>query len=288
MKHECGLIRDLLPIYYDGIASKESVTAVEEHLSECPACKKIFFDMSEADKIEQVSCDKEQSERIAESYKQVKRKRRRKMIGIIGLSVGGFVLVSVIARIVFLAILAGAVLIDGMLAKPDVHTSINDYKIYRLGPGEDFGTGYGRLMNETIWPEEITDEMDVVEFKLVHYDPFDPQYLGYMVVQYAPEAYEKEMMRLKFKGCNEYLGYYGITGFDDYEIAAIFTDKDMGHGLVYALTDGEGKIVYVLMEYCNYFFDLHYEEYIPEEYLPRGFNAHEFNPYRSQWLKKNA
>ncbi|MCL2811838.1 MAG: zf-HC2 domain-containing protein [Clostridia bacterium] len=38
MKLPCETIRDLLPLYHDGVCSAQSVQAVEEHLLECPSC----------------------------------------------------------------------------------------------------------------------------------------------------------------------------------------------------------------------------------------------------------
>ncbi len=40
MKIPCDIIKDLLPLYNDGVCSKESINAVEEHLSDCPDCTK--------------------------------------------------------------------------------------------------------------------------------------------------------------------------------------------------------------------------------------------------------
>ena len=34
----CGVVRDLLPSYVEGLTSPESNAAVERHLSECPDC----------------------------------------------------------------------------------------------------------------------------------------------------------------------------------------------------------------------------------------------------------
>ena len=39
MRNECGIIRDLLPIYIEGMASVDSQEFVEEHLSRCEACR---------------------------------------------------------------------------------------------------------------------------------------------------------------------------------------------------------------------------------------------------------
>ena len=40
MKHDCEVIRDLLPLYQDDVCSPKSREMVEEHLKECEACKK--------------------------------------------------------------------------------------------------------------------------------------------------------------------------------------------------------------------------------------------------------
>lgn len=40
MKLPCELIRDLLPLYHDGVCGETSKTLVETHLKECPDCTK--------------------------------------------------------------------------------------------------------------------------------------------------------------------------------------------------------------------------------------------------------
>ena len=39
MKHNCEIVRDLLPLYAEQIASPASTALAEEHLAECPACR---------------------------------------------------------------------------------------------------------------------------------------------------------------------------------------------------------------------------------------------------------
>ena len=39
MNYPCGIIKDLLPLYYDGVCSPESSQAVKEHLAHCPQCR---------------------------------------------------------------------------------------------------------------------------------------------------------------------------------------------------------------------------------------------------------
>ena len=38
MRLSCEVIRDLLPLYYDEVCSKESSSLIEKHLAECPQC----------------------------------------------------------------------------------------------------------------------------------------------------------------------------------------------------------------------------------------------------------
>ena len=42
MKISCEIIKDLLPLYQDGICSDESRKLIEEHLQSCDECKEIL------------------------------------------------------------------------------------------------------------------------------------------------------------------------------------------------------------------------------------------------------
>lgn len=46
MKIACGIIRDLLPLYVDGICSAESSSLLEGHLAECERCRQLREQMS--------------------------------------------------------------------------------------------------------------------------------------------------------------------------------------------------------------------------------------------------
>ena len=39
MKMKCEVVRDLLPLYVDGVVSEESRKMIEEHLEECDDCR---------------------------------------------------------------------------------------------------------------------------------------------------------------------------------------------------------------------------------------------------------
>lgn len=46
-KISCNITRDLLPLYVEGILSKESTEAVAAHLETCDACRRIYEQMTE-------------------------------------------------------------------------------------------------------------------------------------------------------------------------------------------------------------------------------------------------
>ena len=52
MKHDCDIVRDLMPMCIDGTASDKAKTMVEEHVQECPPCEKIYAEMKGEAKIE--------------------------------------------------------------------------------------------------------------------------------------------------------------------------------------------------------------------------------------------
>ena len=139
-------------------------------------------------------------------------------------------------------------------------------------------------MDESIWPAAIGEGMNALDYKMVYYDPWDAQYLGYLVVECTPEAYAAETERLRNYQSTDYIGYYGVEEEKTYELLAVNADEY--YGFVYALTDGESRIIYAEEIFCNYFLDMDCEKYIPREYLLDGFDAGPDNPYRKQMMQE--
>ena len=277
MKYPCNLIKDLLPLYHDQVSSQESREAVEEHLKECSECKQYYEKMCGSDAIEPLAYDQEMSMKTAESYKQVKRKNRKKFVIMVLIAVG--------AAVVELAAFAFAIWMLGYMANTApivVHDNIAEYTRYRTGEAADKDYRSKLGMDESVWPEQITNDMEVVDYIMVYYNPWDPQYLGYLEIDYDTASYATEVQRLKEYESTDYIGYYGVTGFENYELLAIYADSS--YGFVYALTDGKDTIIYVETIFCNYFMDLDYTEYVPAEYLPEGFDATVDNAYRQELL----
>ena len=80
MKYSCNLIRDILPLYHDGVVSKESEQVVEEHFGECEDCKSYYEKMCQADVLEEVAFDEEIAKKTADSFKEVSKTISKKII----------------------------------------------------------------------------------------------------------------------------------------------------------------------------------------------------------------
>lgn len=287
MKYACNLIKDLLPLYHDEVCSEESKQAVEEHFEECQDCQEYYKKLNESDIVELASFDEKMEEKKVESLKKVRRKlRKRDILFAIVAVLGGillflFYITGGLARLLII----GLLIFNSVTAPIDVYTDVENYHLYMQGEQalEEFQSKWG--MDETIFPEEITADMEVQDFKMVYYNPWDAQYLGYLVVDYNEQDYENEVSRLKSCSSTDYLGNYGVTGFSE-EYTLLAMSADDYQGFVYALTDNEDSIIYVELIFCNYFYDLDYEEYIPNEYLPVGFDATQDNAYKKEILGK--
>lgn len=52
MKHDCDIVRDLMPMCIDGTASEKARQMVDEHVAECMPCDKVYAEMKGETKIE--------------------------------------------------------------------------------------------------------------------------------------------------------------------------------------------------------------------------------------------
>lgn len=181
--------------------------------------------------------------------------------------------------------LIGITLFGSFVSKPEVYDDIEnytDYMSFSADNADAMWTKWG--MDESIWPRTIDDASDVADFKMVYYNPWDAQYLGYLVMDYSAEDYAAETARLKEYPSTEYVGYYSVVEEQTYELLAVYADEY--NGFVYALTDGGNRIIYAEEIFCNYFMDLDYNDYIPSEYLLDGFDATPDNPYMKMMMNE--
>ena len=199
-----------------------------------------------------------------------------KVVTIGGLAIGGLYIFAVPI------LLIGLLLMGSLFEKPEVHTDIENYGDYMSWSMEKTDdVKWNKCgMDETIWPREITEDMDVEDYKMIYYNPWDPQYLGYLVVEYSDADYTKEVERLQSYNSTDYTGIYSVVEEKTHDLLAI--EADDYHGFVYALDLGDNRIVYAEEIFCNYFMDLKYEKYMPKDYFLDGFDATGDNPYREQ------
>ena len=198
----------------------------------------------------------------------------------------GFLLIgeNIFSIFLILIVILPLLFIDILFTKVEVNTDINKYNDFMgIYADDKYDNKWG--MDEEIFPKTITNDMKVKDYKMVYYNPWDAQYLSYLVVEYDSNNYKKEVKRLKEYNSTEYKGYYGVTGFSKYTLLAMYADSY--NGFVYAITDNENTIIYVELIFCNYCFDIEYKDYIDEKYLPDGFDATYDNEYLKLKTKSN-
>ncbi|SHM82333.1 Putative zinc-finger [Anaerosporobacter mobilis DSM 15930] len=89
---ECEVIRDLLPLYIDGVCSNKSRNLIEEHLQGCNCCKKDYENMI----VPLDSIEKENEE--VKVLKGITRKLKQDRIKNV---VKGFILAMILGLIIY-------------------------------------------------------------------------------------------------------------------------------------------------------------------------------------------
>ncbi|MBE5881631.1 MAG: hypothetical protein E7289_04950 [Lachnospiraceae bacterium] len=205
-----------------------------------------------------------------------------KVVTIVILSIG-------IIYFVMMAIAIGLLTFSIVGAKVEVHNDIAEYNDYIHNSSEEV---YSRCNGEMfdVFPDTITENMNVEEFQFMYYNPWDAQYITYMTVDYDEEAYTDEIARLQSIGQGEYQDIYSVTDEPSgYDLVAIYPDEC--YGFVYAMipegADEDSTVItYVGINFCNYFLDVDIHDYLPKEYLLKGFDATSDNPYRKLKMGK--
>lgn len=133
--------------------------------------------------------------------------------------------------------------------------------------------------NNDIFPHQLPESVEIETFYYEYYNPWDPNYLGYLIYTCDDSDFRKEYERLhKIKSSANPL-IYGSTGFP-YELCAVYADEYYGYS--YALADqASNKFIYINLEFCNCFTDIDYESIIDRQYLPFNFDAASGNASQS-------
>lgn len=102
MRNECNIIRDILPLYIEGMVSDDTVSFAEEHLAHCPACQAYLAKLKAPTEIDDRQSSSQAREKEALPLKILikKLKRKRILTGVISailaivVLIGGFVLLT--------------------------------------------------------------------------------------------------------------------------------------------------------------------------------------------------
>ena len=85
MKNNCNIIKDLLPLYCDGVCSDASKAAVEEHIEECGGCNEVYKNLTADSLCPVINTDDEENK--VRFMKDIKNKLLIKKIIIAAISV---------------------------------------------------------------------------------------------------------------------------------------------------------------------------------------------------------
>lgn len=86
MNVKCDVIRDLLPLYMDGLVSEETKALVDEHLEHCEDCRKYLAEMKDAEEMPR--------QEFVEEMKPLKKIKRKAMLNRIALVIVALALVA--------------------------------------------------------------------------------------------------------------------------------------------------------------------------------------------------
>ena len=78
-KISCDIIKDLLPLYIDGVCSSDSINIIEEHLKDCPLCEAEFMNLQNNTDIKP-SIDKDIDKAVKTANKKIKKGKKRVVI----------------------------------------------------------------------------------------------------------------------------------------------------------------------------------------------------------------
>ena len=79
-KNDCNVVRDLMPLVVDRVASDESREMVEDHITSCEECRKQYEEMK-AELPEETRAEYEEEQRtIVEALRTVKRQQKKRRI----------------------------------------------------------------------------------------------------------------------------------------------------------------------------------------------------------------
>jgi len=93
MNYPCEIIRDLLPLYIDGVCNEATILVVEKHLAECKECREYYEAMKATVRVAKISNSNSDETKKINGLKRVKRKLNRKINKIVFSSIATILVV---------------------------------------------------------------------------------------------------------------------------------------------------------------------------------------------------
>lgn len=161
---------------------------------------------------------------------------------------------------------------DIFFSRIQTHTDIENYSNY-IGENAvaEYSSKWG--MDESIFPDKISDSMQIDEFSFTYYNPWDAEYVGYLTVTYSQDEYDNELERLSGKRHDKYEGLYSVSGEPkNYSVLAMETSNDWG--FIYALTPDSHStsITYVEVVFPGKL-EMKLDKYLPKQYQLDGMDV---------------
>ena len=155
-KNDCNVVRDLMPLVLDRVASDESRALVEEHMDSCEECRKQYEEMK-AELPEETRAEYEAEQRdIVRTLKLMKRQKRTRRI-----------LRVVLPAVISLVVLIGGLMLYGYLFKWDtvpLENNLYHLSIAQLKDGTVNVTAerFDTVDSATVMEEIMEDDQDIM------------------------------------------------------------------------------------------------------------------------------
>jgi len=109
-KISCDIIKDLLPLYIDGVCSSDSIDVIEEHLKECPLCEAELLNLQNNTDIKP-SIDKDIDKAVKNANKKIKKGKKKVVAATL----------SIVSVVLLIAGIIGYLIIPVKLAQQDFY-----------------------------------------------------------------------------------------------------------------------------------------------------------------------
>lgn len=260
-KMDCDVVKDMMPLYVDGVCSEHSKQLVESHLKECASCRELWQSYGSTQIPHEIKEDS------AKTFKnltfQVKKKNRIKALFIVLITVSISIIMMICFSLVFLGLLS--------LGNEDYLTiDINNYGIHQGHVEGEKGELRSGLY---IFPKEISVNAIDTEFLYsCRAIGFGIDYQQYLKCTYSDEEYQAEVDRLKNIQCEIHTRNgtvvnrieYSDTKFD---YPAYITAYGGNRMYEYALlNDEKNTIIYVYLQTISNKRVAFDKAYLPKEY----------------------